>query len=291
RKTENSQVTIKYQYYQMNENQRIVIIGGGLSGLSVAYLLSKRNINATILEASGRLGGRIQTIRGTLQAPLELGATWFSDMHPNLLALIDELELQKYPQFSKGMSLFQTRSFEPPQKFFVPEAENPSYRLAGGTQMLIDTLAAKLPKEAVLLDTKVTAIIETKNSILLETNKDKTLGADKVIVCIPPQLVSNRTFSPSLPDICLSLLPTVQTWMAGSIKFTLEYDQPFWRNEGYSGMLYSHAGIIMEMYDHTNFEENKFGFTGFLNGGAATYSPEVRRELVLRQLGDLLGDN
>ncbi len=275
----------------MNNNQRIVIIGGGLSGLTLAYLLSKRNINATIVEASSRLGGRIQTIRGTLQTPLELGATWFSDMHPNLLALIRELGLRKYPQVSKGTSLFQTKSFELPQKFFVPVAENPSYRLVGGTQMLIDKLAAKLLDEAVLLNTKVTTINETDKGVILKTNKGKTLEADKVIVCLPPQLVSNIAFSPSLPDAFSSLLPTVQTWMAGAIKFTLEYDQPFWRNEGYSGMLYSHAGVIMEMYDHTNFEEDKFGFTGFLNGGAAAYSPEVRKEFVLRQLGDLIGEN
>lgn len=55
-------------------------------------------------------------------------------------------------------------------------------------------------------------------------------------------------------------------------------------------MLYSHAGIITEMYDHTNFEEDKFGFTGFLNGGAASYSPEVRKEFVLNQLATLLGE-
>ena len=75
----------------MNDNQRIVIIGGGLSGLTLAYLLSKRNIKATVLEASARLGGRIQTIKGALETPLELGATWFSDMHPHLLSLIEEL--------------------------------------------------------------------------------------------------------------------------------------------------------------------------------------------------------
>jgi len=273
----------------MNDKKNIAIIGGGLSGLTLAYLLSKRNINATILEASARLGGRIQTIRGALQTPLELGATWFSDMHPKLLSLIDELGLRQYPQFSKGTSLFQTKSFEAPQKFFIPEAENPSYRLAGGTQMLIDTLAAELPKDTIFLNTKVTAINETKKGIILETNKGEIQQTDKVVVCIPPQLVSNIVFTPSLPDTVNSLLPTVQTWMAGSIKFTLEYADPFWRNEGYSGMLYSHAGIIMEMYDHTNFEKDRFGFTGFLNGGAAAYSPEIRKEFVLRQLGDLIG--
>lgn len=274
----------------MRNKPRIIIIGGGLSGLTLAYLLSKRNIAAVIPEASARLGGRIQTVRGTLQTPLELGAAWFSDMHPNVLALVEELGLKKYPQFSKGTSLFQTKSFEPPQKFFVPEAEKPSYRLAGGTQMLIDALAQRLPDDAILLKTKVTAISDAGNRILLETNTGKTLEADKAILCLPPQLVSGIAFSPPLPEVCNALLPTVQTWMAGSIKFALEYDRPFWRDAGYSGMLYSHAGIITEMYDHTNFEENKFGFSGFLNSGAASYPQEVRREFALRQLQDLLGE-
>jgi len=267
----------------------IIIIGGGLSGLTLSYLLAKKNINATILEASDRLGGRIQTVKGALKTPLELGATWFSDMHPNLLALIDELGLQKYPQFSKGISLFQTKSFEPPQKFFVPEAENPSYRLAGGTQMLIDTLAKKLSSENIKLNTKVTAIKEVENELLVETSNGSNLNADKVILCLPPQLASQIQFSPDSPNNLTQILPTVQTWMSGAIKFVLEYAEPFWRNKGYSGMLYSHAGIIMEMYDHTNFEENKFGFTGFLNGAASGYSQEVRKEFVLRQLAELLG--
>ena len=121
-------------------SNRIMIIGGGLSGLTLAYLLSKRNINATVIEGSSRLGGRIQTVKGNLETPMELGATWFSDMHSNLLSLIEELGLKKYPQFSKGISLFQTEANEPPQKFSVPEGDIPSYRIVGGTQMLIEAL-------------------------------------------------------------------------------------------------------------------------------------------------------
>lgn len=274
----------------MSKNERIIIIGGGLSGLSLAYLLSKENINATVLEASPRLGGRIQTTKGALLTPLELGATWFSDMHPNLLSLIDELGLQIFSQFSKGTSLFQTHLDEPIQRFVVPENQMSSYRLAGGTQILTDTLAQKVPEEAILLSTKITAIKETKNGVVLETNRGKVWQADKVIVCVPPQLVStNIKFSPSLPVALANLLPTVQTWMAGSIKFTLEYDSPFWRNEGYSGMLFSHIGIVSEMHDHTNFEENKFGFTGFLNSGALSYSFEDRKRFVVQHIASLLG--
>jgi monoamine oxidase len=78
--------------------------------------------------------------------------------------------------------------------------------------------------------------------------------------------------------------------MTGAIKFVLEYDKQFWRKEGYSGMLYSHAGIIVEMYNHTNFKEDKFGFTGFLNDGAISYHQDVRKEFVLKQLCELFSE-
>ena len=269
---------------------KIIIIGGGLSGLTLSYLLSKKNIKPIVLEASGRLGGRIQTVKGPLGTPLELGATWFSDMHPSLLSLLAELGLKNYPQYSKGISLFQTKSFEPVQQFLVPEAENPSYRVAGGTQMLIEALAQKIDSNTIKLNTKVTGIHEQDNGILVETAGGEKWIGDKVILCLPPQLVGSQIrFSPALPSEVTHILPTVQTWMAGAIKFVLEYDQPHWRNKGFSGMLYSHAGIVTEMYDHTNFEENKFGITGFLNGGAASYPHEVRKEFVLKQLSSLFG--
>jgi monoamine oxidase len=117
------------------------------------------------------------------------------------------------------------------------------------------------------------------------------LQADKAVVCIPPQLAAAQIeFDPAMPEALATLLPTVQTWMAGSIKFAIEYEQPFWRHKGFSGMLYSHAGMVAEMYDHTNVEETRFGFTGFLHGGAANYDAGVRKEYVLRQLGELLGE-
>jgi hypothetical protein len=39
-----------------------------------------------------------------------------------------------------------------------------------------------------------------------------------------------------------------------------------------------------------NYKEDKFDFTGFLNGGAERYNTEVRKENLLRQLGELLGE-
>lgn len=276
---------------RMKSDGKIIIIGGGLSGLYLAYLLKKQGIGFLLIEASSRLGGRIQTHKGQLDTPLELGATWFSDVHKNLLKLVDELGLEKYPQFSEGKSLFQTKSFEPPQEFFVPQSEASSYRLRGGTGLLTDTLAGHLEEHEIILNAKVTAIEETGENVKIVTAEGKEYTANKVVLCLPPQLAASTIkFSSVLPAPMGQLLASVQTWMAGSIKFTIEYSKPFWREKGYSGMLYSHAGIVAEMYDHTNYEGTKYGFTGFLNPGAASYSQEVRREFVLLQLAELLGE-
>lgn len=271
-------------------SKHIVIVGGGLSGLSLAYYLRNYNFNLTVLEASDRLGGRIQTVKGQLDTPLELGATWLSDQHPELITLLDELGIKKYPQFSGGISLFQTKSFEPAQQFYVHESEQPSYRIAGGTQALIKALEEQLSDATLLLNQKVTSLKEEPDYLSVITERGIEIKADKVVLCLPPQLASGIHYSPSLPLSIAELLPTVQTWMAGALKFVVEYKEAFWRKNGYSGMLYSHAGLIVEMYDHTNFQENKFGFTGFLNGSASMYDQTVRKELVLNQLVSLFGE-
>ncbi|MDE2898116.1 MAG: FAD-dependent oxidoreductase, partial [Chloroflexota bacterium] len=44
--------------------KRVVILGAGISGMTAAYELSKAGYQCTILEATGRAGGRNLTVRG-----------------------------------------------------------------------------------------------------------------------------------------------------------------------------------------------------------------------------------
>ncbi len=70
----------------------IVIIGGGISGLSTAYYLAKRGVPSTILESRPRLGGVIQTehVDG---CTVEAGPDSFLSAKPAALDLIGELGL------------------------------------------------------------------------------------------------------------------------------------------------------------------------------------------------------
>jgi protoporphyrinogen/coproporphyrinogen III oxidase len=71
---------------------RVVIIGGGISGLSAAYYLSKAGIPSTIVEKRPRLGGVIQTeyIQG---CTLEAGPDSYLGIKPAATELIREVGL------------------------------------------------------------------------------------------------------------------------------------------------------------------------------------------------------
>lgn len=71
---------------------RVVIIGGGISGLSTAYYLAKAGLRATIIERSHRLGGVIQTeqIEG---CTVEYGPDSFISVKPAARELCEEIGL------------------------------------------------------------------------------------------------------------------------------------------------------------------------------------------------------
>jgi polyamine oxidase len=65
--------------------RRIVVVGAGMAGLVCARLLHDSGFRVVVLEASGRIGGRIRTDR-SLGAPIDLGACWIHNVDQNPLA-------------------------------------------------------------------------------------------------------------------------------------------------------------------------------------------------------------
>jgi oxygen-dependent protoporphyrinogen oxidase len=72
--------------------QRVIIIGGGISGLSAAYYLNKSGIRPTLVERINRLGGVIHTEQID-DCTLEAGPDSFIAMKPAALDLIKDAGL------------------------------------------------------------------------------------------------------------------------------------------------------------------------------------------------------
>jgi monoamine oxidase len=74
----------------------IIIIGGGIAGLNIAYQLIKKNPSTTflLLEQSKHLGGRVATYHSETMNTIEMGAGRFSPKHhPLLKTLLKEFGL------------------------------------------------------------------------------------------------------------------------------------------------------------------------------------------------------
>ena len=63
----------------------VVIVGGGLAGLTAARDLQQRGLRTVVLEASDRLGGRTYTIEEEA-CTVELGGTWIYWNQPSIWA-------------------------------------------------------------------------------------------------------------------------------------------------------------------------------------------------------------
>ncbi|XP_034048601.1 probable flavin-containing monoamine oxidase A [Thalassophryne amazonica] len=88
----------------------IVIVGAGLSGLSAAHLLRKRDakLRVLILEGKERVGGR--TVTCEIPAAngsdcWDFGGQWVGSTQTHIMELIKELGLETYPQFTSGKTV------------------------------------------------------------------------------------------------------------------------------------------------------------------------------------------
>ncbi|SFB32428.1 flavin monoamine oxidase family protein [Algoriphagus aquimarinus] len=265
----------------------IILIGAGLSGLLTAYRLKKEGIPFKILEARARIGGRINTVVGSDNTPVEMGATWFTDQHQHLHALLNELGIGYFEQSMAGSVLFQNSPNSPAEAIQIPP-QAPSYRISGGTSHLINTLYAALDKDDILLSQEVKEIHFHQTGV--EVIAKESFEASKIVLALPPKLWAQKlSFSPTLPSKLMDTAVLTHTWMEDSIKVALSYKEPFWEKQKLSGMLFCNTGPVTEFYDHSNHERSTFALCGFVNSYFKRMTYEQRKASVIMQLQNAFG--
>ena len=82
----------------MNKSWDVVIIGGGLAGITAARDLQQRGLRTVVIEANDRLGGRTYTIEDE-GCKVELGGTWIHWTQPFIWAEKERygLEIEETP--------------------------------------------------------------------------------------------------------------------------------------------------------------------------------------------------
>lgn len=266
----------------------IVIIGGGLTGLTLHHLLNKIGISALIIEARDRVGGRINTVKTKSSPTIEMGATWLQEGQVSLNVLLKELGLDVFPQMMNEQVIYEANAQMPPQLVRIPPSQA-SYRIQGGTSQLIESLSTNLDPSQLFLGQEVKSIKQEADGLIIEGSLD-TFKTKIAVSTLPPALLKKTIIiEPNLPSSVLETMEQTHTWMGESIKVGLSFKHPFWRANNSSGTIFCNIGPITEMYDHSNYEDNLYALKGFMNNAYYLNSKEERLNLVLAQLRKYYG--
>jgi monoamine oxidase len=148
-------------------------------------------------------------------------------------------------------------------------------RIVGGSQLVAERMAEALG-ERVILSTPVRRLEQDEAGVRIIA-ENLTVKAERVIVTLPPPLANCLVYDPPLPDSRQQL--TEQLAMGSVIKVMLIYDEPFWRDEGLSGQVFSDTGPIHTTYDNSPPDGNPGVLLGFIEGEQARWLRCLGREV------------
>ena len=87
----------------------VVVVGAGIAGLVAARLLVKAGKSVMVVEARDRVGGRTWSHEVAPGVFAELGGTWVGPTQDRVLALIRELGLTLFDQYTDGETVYVSR--------------------------------------------------------------------------------------------------------------------------------------------------------------------------------------
>jgi polyamine oxidase len=218
----------------------VIIVGAGAAGLAAASYLVEEDYDVVVLEGRDRIGGRLHTDATTLEAPIDLGASWIHGIDGNPLLDYD-LRTKPFDYDDYETKGRETRDFEystsvehelgADEDDLHPEAmdEGDEYGggdrlVVGGYQRLADQLAEGVDVE---LGVEVTEIAVAPSGVDVVTTSD-VRHADAVVVSVPLGVLQagRPRFTPPLPEAKIAAIGRLG--MGSLAKTIVAFDEVFW---------------------------------------------------------------
>lgn len=164
------------------------------------------------------------------------------------------------------------------------------HRVVGGTARLAEGLAQRLG-ERLVLHTPVRGIDWTDDGVTVTARDGRTWSARRAVIALPPTLAGRLEYGPALPGTRDQL---TQRLPAGAvIKLFAVYDQPFWRDEGWTGQVISDRGPVKVTFDVSPPDGRVGILLGFAEADDGRTMHQLtsprRREVTLARFADWFG--
>ncbi|XP_015496334.1 amine oxidase [flavin-containing] B-like [Parus major] len=133
----------------MAERCDVLVVGGGISGLSAAKLLTESGLNVVLLEANDRVGGRTFTVRNKQVKYVDLGGAYVGPTQNRLLRLSKELGIETYKVNEIEHLIHHVKGKSYPFKGPFPPMWNPlAYLDYNNLWRTMDEMGKEIPNEA-----------------------------------------------------------------------------------------------------------------------------------------------
>lgn len=269
----------------------VAVVGGGVSGLVAAVELRRAGWETVVIEARGRLGGRVEGVPGV---GTDLGPAWVWPHHRHVGRLLAARGLRTFEQPTAGDTMWDGGAGRGVVRVPGGDDEAPSLRVEGGMTALVASLARDAgPVE---LGAVAERIARTDGGVRATARRvggtPLTVQARAVVVALPPALAAQTlAFKPPLASGHMWLLGSVATWMSASMKVALLYPEPAWRRAGLSGLGLSPEGFVSQFFDATEPGDGAPGvLVGWAEAGRAQrMTPDARRRAAAAQATRLFG--
>ncbi|HJW63473.1 MAG TPA: FAD-dependent oxidoreductase, partial [Actinomycetes bacterium] len=226
-----------------------------------------------------------QTVETWLQARVssERVRTWLREIIRGTLAAeardASLLHALFYIRSAGGMALLIGTGGGAQERRFHQGAQTVSIRLA---EALGDRVVLGAPAQVVR---------HGERGVVVEAG-DRAVTAGRAILAVPPAIAGRIGYRPAMPGWRNQLTQRVP--MGSVIKVHAIYDEPFWREEGLSGLAVSDHGPVRIVYDNSPEDGSPGVLVGFIEGEQARAwarrDRADRRAGILACLADYFGE-
>ncbi|XP_055733912.1 amine oxidase [flavin-containing] isoform X2 [Salvelinus fontinalis] len=127
----------------------VIVIGGGISGLSAAKLLKEKGLSPVVLEARDRVGGRTFTVQNEQTKYVDLGGAYVGPTQNRILRLAKECGVKTYKVNEEERLVHYVKGKSYPFKGSFPPMWNP-FALMDYNNLWrkMDEMGSEIPREA-----------------------------------------------------------------------------------------------------------------------------------------------